>query len=169
MADDTRMALGIPRTVNTALGPIEVRTLSAIEFIVLTEQVVGIGKIIRAEAAADGDLFGAMQRILSKQPTALIGLLSSAARRTAEDLGALPLDEFLEIGLVFLDQHEKSIARFFELKRRWETITAKTLPSPSSSTRSSRAAGPSATSGPSVSSSSNVTDGSELSVPSTTG
>jgi len=157
LSDDTRMALGIPRAVPTSKGTIEVRPLSAVQFIVLTEQVVEIGKAVRRDAAADGDIFGALQRVLASQPTKLTGLLSSATGWTAEDLGDLPLDEFLDVVIAFVDQHEKSIARFFELRTRWENLTAKTRPSPNSSTRSSAPAGPSPTSAPSASNSSNAT------------
>lgn len=168
MSDDTRMALGIPRVVTTALGAIEVRTLSAIEFIVLTEQVVGIGKIVRAESRGDGDTFAAIQRVLSEHPTSITGLLSSATKRTAEELGSLPLDEFLDVTMAFIDQHEKSIARFFELKSRWEDLTVKTRPSRNSSTISSPAAGPTPTSEPLASSNSNATGDSPPSELSTT-
>lgn len=152
--------MGIPMVVNTSLGAVEVKTLSAVEFIVLTEQVVGIGKIVRAESAGDGDAYAALQRVLSKHPGAIVGLLSSATKLPADKLGDLPLDEFLDLALAFVDQHEKSISRFFEVKRRWEDLSQKTRPSRNSSTVSSAAAGPTPTSDHSASSNSNAMEGS---------
>jgi hypothetical protein len=148
LSDDTRAALGIPTSVHTSLGPIEVRTLSAIEFVVFSQQLVGIAKIVVAEPGFKDDFWGAIQSVLVKHPLSVVGLLGGATGKTAEEIGSLPIDEYVEVALVFVDHHEKAIKRFFEGKRRMEELTARVRPSPNSSTRSSRAAGRSPTSEP---------------------
>ena len=168
MSDSPYMALGIPRVVNTALGPVEVRTLSAIELIVVTDQVVAIITKIYKQGVDPTAMMWSLQRLVSDQPTLITGLLSGATRIAAEErhlthqeIGSLPLDEFLDIVDMFIQQHEKSLARFFAIRSRVESLQAAIPPGRNSPTRSSAAAGPSKTSEDSASNNSNATPDSQ--------
>lgn len=160
MTEDTRTALAIPRLVHDSDGPIEVRSLSARETIVLIEKLVGIGLLVRAEmkAARDDDFMGGTMRILQKYPDQVLGLIEGATDLESGKLGDRKTETLFDVCIAFLEMHEGALNRFFDLKATWDRVAGKVVRrSPSLSISSSAPDGPTQTSNGSPSNGSNST------------
>lgn len=109
------------------------------ETIAWADEITAIIGLVRKEAkvinAREPDFVGAVGVVCKKYPLSIVGLLSKKTGRTPDELGALPIEEYLDVLDAFFEKHEAAIERFFGLRDRFARLMNKggDRPSPKSS------------------------------------
>lgn len=116
-SEDAREVLNIPTSINTRSGlVIEVRQLSAIAFLKLTDRVIGAIRLIyRDPSVNSSDGFGVLRALMVKDPELLIAIIAPATNASIEQLGSLDLDEFASVMEAFIQRHRRVAQHFLDL------------------------------------------------------
>lgn len=141
--DGIRSALNIPMQVNAGNGRIiEIRTLPAIKVVMLFDTILAAAREAYAQKDLDrNDGIAVMRSMIMRDPKLVMSLIAPATNASADELGDLDIDVFLEVVEAFIDKHRKVAVRFLDLGAKVAQIQAEMNPSHKRSMRSSEGDG----------------------------